>query len=91
MVILSIKEDIKPSGVEESHEAMRAMFLATKPNHKKYWDKEAFDKSFENFSRIHGILDSAFRPPTYMRVNPRESRRPGIAIEISTSAEEHEV
>lgn len=83
-----IQEAITPREMESS-EALRAMFIATNPkqlDHKKYWDMEALGESLMNFRNDHTIFDSTFRPPTYFRIGPRESRRPRIAIEIPTSA-----
>ncbi|KAF8202789.1 hypothetical protein K438DRAFT_1820727 [Mycena galopus ATCC 62051] len=71
---------------EDVHEEYgRAMFLATKPRqltHKKHWDKKAFGEALLNFRSTHLIFDPVFRPITYVRLGPRESRRPVIVIDI---------
>ncbi|KAF8212878.1 hypothetical protein K438DRAFT_1805198 [Mycena galopus ATCC 62051] len=69
----------------EHEECGRAMFLATKTRqltHKKHWDKKAFGEALLNFRSTHLIFDPAFRPITYVRLGPRESRRPVIMIDI---------
>ncbi|KAF8144377.1 hypothetical protein K438DRAFT_1874253, partial [Mycena galopus ATCC 62051] len=69
----------------EDEECGCAMFLATKPRQltpKKHWDKKAFGEALLNFRSTHLIFDPAFRPITYVRLGPSESRRPVILIDI---------
>lgn len=85
-----VEGDIKATQME-SHEATRAMFLATKPklfSHKRFWDLDAFHASLLQFSDTHAIFDPMFRPPTFNRFGIREIRRPAIAIEMAPSDEE---
>ncbi|KAJ7620926.1 hypothetical protein B0H17DRAFT_1151844 [Mycena rosella] len=76
-------------------QAMRGIFCATNPKvlrHKKYWDMEKFRDSFRtDVLTTHTILDSTFRPATYIRIKPWEIRRPLLAIEVTKSAEEDNV
>ncbi|KAJ7634042.1 hypothetical protein B0H17DRAFT_1217322 [Mycena rosella] len=76
-------------------QAMRGIFCATNPKvlrHQKYWDMEKFRDSFRtDVLTTHTILDSTFRPATYIRIKPWEIRRPLLAIEVTESAEEDNV
>ncbi|KAJ7926616.1 hypothetical protein B0H13DRAFT_2313334 [Mycena leptocephala] len=85
-----VEGDIKATQME-SHEATRAMFLATKPklfSHKRFWDLDAFHASLLQFSDTHAIFDPMFRPPTFNCFGIREIRRPATAIEMAPSDEE---
>ncbi|KAJ7693064.1 hypothetical protein B0H17DRAFT_1060677 [Mycena rosella] len=53
---------------------------------------EKFRDSFRtDVLTTHTILDSTFRPATYIRMKPWEIRRPLLAIEVTESAEEDNV
>ncbi|KAJ7825782.1 hypothetical protein B0H13DRAFT_1918505 [Mycena leptocephala] len=85
-----VEGDIKATQME-SHEATRAMFLATKPklfSHKRFWDLDTFHASLLQFSDTHAIFDPMFRPPTFNRFGIREIKRPAIAIEMAPSDKE---
>ncbi|KAF8145746.1 hypothetical protein K438DRAFT_1781660 [Mycena galopus ATCC 62051] len=73
----------------EHEECLRAMFFATKPRqltHKRHWDKKAFGETLRDFWNSHSIFDPTFRPITYLRLVPRESRRPAIGIDTRTES-----
>ncbi|KAJ7615838.1 hypothetical protein FB45DRAFT_873153 [Roridomyces roridus] len=68
-------------------EAFRAMYMATKPkllSHAKFWDRAAFVEECGEFIISHELNDGTYRPATYGRVAPPETRRPRIAVEISS-------
>ncbi|KAJ7605639.1 hypothetical protein FB45DRAFT_879297 [Roridomyces roridus] len=68
-------------------EAFRAMYMATKPkllSHAKFWDRAAFVEECGEFIISHELNDGTYRPATYGRVAPPETRRPRIAVVISS-------
>ncbi|KAF8169465.1 hypothetical protein K438DRAFT_1774259 [Mycena galopus ATCC 62051] len=54
--------------------------------HKRHWDKKAFGETLRDFWNSHSIFDPTFRPITYLRLVPRESRRPAIGIDTRTES-----
>ncbi|KAJ7649629.1 hypothetical protein FB45DRAFT_858651 [Roridomyces roridus] len=71
----------------EGGEAFRAMYMATKPkllSHAKFWDRAAFVEECGECIISHQLNDGTYRPATYGRVEPPETRRPRIAVEISS-------
>ncbi|KAJ7215464.1 hypothetical protein GGX14DRAFT_391891 [Mycena pura] len=89
-----LERAVKPAGerANEYMEAMRAMVLSTKPKvlaQKKHWDIDLFPDLIKKFWAEHASFSPSFRPPTYRRVDDRQSRRPVLLVQVPKAAEEN--
>ncbi|KAJ7192496.1 hypothetical protein GGX14DRAFT_406296 [Mycena pura] len=89
-----LERAVKPAGerANEYMEAMRAMVLSTKPKvlaQKKHWDIDLFHDLIKKFWAEHASFSPSFRPPTYRRVDDRQSRRPVLLVQVPKAAEEN--
>lgn len=85
-----VERAIVPADMEWK-EGLWAMVFATRPKqliHKRYWDKEGFGDVVRQLDS-HVVYDPTFRPPTYNRMEERQSRRPAMVLQAATGAEEH--
>ncbi|KAK7015356.1 hypothetical protein R3P38DRAFT_3496931 [Favolaschia claudopus] len=92
-IFVDLVEDEVKAADSEVAEAERAMILALDLKvlrHRKYWDKQRLTRHIEHFEKHHTTFDATYRPATYLRIGPRKTRQPVIAVEIGSRVRRRE-